>query len=136
VLKVSISGDAEFKVGELKGKTKTLPKAIAKAALYMERETKLNFAKQSDPDNKPWAALSPSTLARKTTNSILTETATTVNSISGRSAGLIGYVEVTSGEPAIYHQTGTSKMPQRKIIGIGAHHVPKIEEIVRQHLGL
>jgi hypothetical protein len=27
-------------------------------------------------------------------------------------------------------------MPQRKIIGIGAHHVPKIEEIVRQHLGL
>jgi phage virion morphogenesis protein len=135
MLKVSISGNAEFKVGELKGKTKTLPKAIAKATVFLERQQKVRFASQTDPDGKAWAGLSPSTLARKKTNAILRETSTLANSINSSSAGLIGQVSAST-EYGIYHQSGTSKMPQRQFLGIGADDVPKIEEIIRQHLGL
>jgi phage virion morphogenesis protein len=141
MLKVSISGDAEFKMDELQQKTKKLPRAIAKAALYMERQTKLNFAKETDPDGQAWAELSPSTLARKKTSSKLRETSSLVNSIAGGSSGLIGFVNA-SVEYGIYHQTGTNdekrgiSMPARKFLGIGADDVTKIEEIIRQHLGL
>ena len=135
-IKISIANNsAAFAVQNLKSKTRGLPKAIAKATLYMERETKLNFAKQSDPDGKPWAALKPSTLARKKTNAILRETATLANSITSSSAGLIGQVSAST-EYGIYHQTGTRKMAQRKIIGISeSRHVPKIKQIISDQLG-
>ena len=134
-IKVSLKGKAGVQVGKLKGKTKSLPRAIAKATTYMERSTKLNFAKQSDPDGKKWEGLKPSTLAQKKTNAILRETATLVNSISSSSAGLIGQVSAGT-EYGIYHQTGTSKMPQRKFLGISeSKDVPRIKEIISEHLG-
>lgn len=135
MLKISISGNAGIKVQELRSKTKTLPQAIAKATVFLERQTKMRYKQEVDPSGKPWAALSPSTLAQKTTNSKLIESAVTINSIASTSAGLIGAVSV-SNEIAIYHQTGTSKMPQRKILGINeTQDVPKIKQIISDHLG-
>jgi phage virion morphogenesis protein len=136
VLKISVTGTGKVELEKLAGKTKTLPKAIAKATVFLERQTKVRFASQTDPDGKSWAGLAPSTLARKKTSAILRETSTLVNSISSSSAGLIGQVSAST-EYGIYHQSGTSKMPQRKFIGINeGEDVPKINEIIRQHLGL
>lgn len=134
-IKITLSGTANFQVGQLKNKTKTLPRAIAKATVFMERQTKLNFAKESDPDGKKWAALSPNTLRQKKTNAILRETSASANSIASTSAGLIGAVSAST-EYGIYHQTGTKKMPQRKFLGISeSKDVPKIKQIVSDHLG-
>lgn len=105
------------------------------ATLYMERQTKLNFAKQSDPDGAPWAVLSPSTLARKKTNAILRETSTLVNSVNSESSAKEGRVFATTGY-GLYHQTGTTKMPQRKFLGFGAEDVDRIPKFYTEYLDL
>ena len=100
----------------------------------MERETRLNFARESDPDGKPWTPLRPSTLRRKRTRAILRETGSLAASVmmqgpSGRRVRIV--VGVAYG---IYHQTGTVRMAQRKILGISEdRHVPKIRQIFERH---
>lgn len=117
-------------------KMEDLNKPLRKAGLYMERETKMNFARESGPDGAGWAPLAASTLAQKRGGGILKETGALSASIA-----MIGpsgdQVKVASqGVPyGIYHQTGTSKMPQRKFIGIGDRHIPKITKFFEQHIG-
>lgn len=109
---------------------------MREAGLYMERETKLGFARQSDPDGNPWAPLKPATLRRKRTRSILRETSTLAAGISLTSATKTrATIQATAGsEYGIFHQTGTSKMAQRQFIGIGDRHRPKIRQIFEDYL--
>lgn len=115
---------------------KQLDRPVKEATLFLERETKLNFVRQSDPDGAAWAPLRPSTLRRKRTGAILRETGALANSVTSQAGGLSGTVSVGI-EYGLYHQTGTSKMAQRKIIGISeSRHVPKIKQIFEEHLSL
>ena len=122
-------------ISRLHRKAKALDVPLRKAGLFLERETKLNFAQESDPDGKPWAPLKPSTLRRKRrTRAILRETGSLAASVmmqgpnGGRVRILVG---VAYG---IYHQTGTVRMAQRKILGISEdRHVPKIRQIFERH---
>ena len=133
MVKITISGNAKDSLTALVKKAASIDQPIRKATLFMERETKLNFARETDPDGQPWTALSAATLRYKRTNAILRETSTLANSVTGESNGNIGRVRVGT-DYGIFHQTGTRKMPQRKIIGISeSRHIPKIEKIFEDH---
>ena len=113
-------------------KNKSLTTPIRQAGEWMRRETQLNFARQSDPEGKPWEPLKPSTLRRKKTTAILRETGSLSASIHRHGPGSSGHetrirVDVDYG---IFHQTGTKAIPQREIIGISEkRHAPKIRKI-------
>lgn len=133
MIRVKITGNARDSILALVKKAANIDQPIREATMFMERETKLNFARQTDPDGTPWSPLSP--ITRKTTRAILRETGALANSVAGESGGNVGRVRV-GAEYGIYHQTGTSHMPQRKIIGISqTRHVPKIQKIFEDYFG-
>jgi len=101
---------------------------------YMEQETERQFATETDPDGVRWAALAPSTLAQKRRlgypDSILTRTGKMRNSvvaIADARSVLIG-VDVPY---AIFHQQGTRKMPQRRILGMNDQREQKLKKLIR-----
>ena len=101
---------------------------------YMEQETERQFATETDPDGVRWAALAPSTLAQKRRlgypDSILTRTGKMRNSvvaIADARSVLIG-VDVPY---AIFHQRGTRKMPQRRILGMNDKREQKLRKLIR-----
>jgi phage gpG-like protein len=135
-MKITLSGDAQNKLAELAIKSKQLGKPMKKAVLYQERQTKLNFAKQSTPDGAAWAALAPSTLARKKTSTILREDNVLINSINSEASGKVGRVFVAGAEYGIWHQLGTKNMPDREFMGISAENETAIEKIFLDHFDL
>ncbi|NEP56008.1 MAG: phage virion morphogenesis protein [Symploca sp. SIO2G7] len=101
---------------------------------YMQQETERQFATETDPDGVRWAALAPSTLAEKRRKgypeSILTRTGKMRNSvlaIADARSILIG-VDVPY---AIFHQQGTRKMPQRRILGMNDKREQKLRKLIR-----
>ncbi|HEY9648630.1 MAG TPA: phage virion morphogenesis protein [Chroococcidiopsis sp.] len=123
---------------EFAKRVSNLQPAMQQAGLYMERETKLNFARESDPDGKPWAALKAATLKRKRSTAILRETSTLAGGIALTSTtNTRATVAATAGgEYGIFHAKGTRKMAARQFIGIGDRHVPRIRKIFENHLKL
>ncbi|NEP15199.1 MAG: hypothetical protein F6K14_34530 [Symploca sp. SIO2C1] len=100
----------------------------------MEQETERQFATETDPDGVRWAALAPSTLAQKRRlgypDNILTRTGKMRNSvvaIADARSVLIG-VDVPY---AIFHQQGTRKMPQRRILGMNDKREQKLRKLIR-----
>jgi phage virion morphogenesis protein len=100
----------------------------------METETEQQFATETDPDGVRWAALAPSTLAQKQRKgypaSILTATGKmrrSVVAIADARSVLIG-VDVPY---AIFHQQGTRKMPQRRILGMNDKREQKLRNLIR-----
>lgn len=117
----------------LSKKLKNLGPITRRAVLYQERQTKLNFAKESDPDGTPWAALKPSTLARKKTRAKLREESILINSVSSSSSGGSGRIFATD-QKGIYHMTGTRYMPARPFLGFSARNVKEILELYKKGL--
>ena len=121
---------------KLIAKTKDFRSALDEAGLYMERETKLNFAREQSPEGDAWAGLAESTLRYKRTSSILRETGSLVASIA-KSAASSTEVRITAGTAyGIFHQEGTSKMPARPFIGLSDKHRQEITRIFERHLEL
>jgi hypothetical protein len=88
---------------------------IAQAAAPRIRQAiDQQFATGTDPKGSPWAPLAPSTIARGRGNPPLTDTGAMRSSVAVTTDS--GQIEVTIDEPAQYHQTGTSYMPQRAIL--------------------
>ena len=111
-----------------------LQKPFAEAGLYMERETKLNFLRQTSPDGKPWAQLKPSTLKRKKSGAILRETSALIGSIQFAGATNSGATVIAGTDYGIYHQFGTRKMVARPFMGISPAHEQQIEKIFEDYL--
>lgn len=127
-------GDTLSKLSQAQQKLANLSQPMQEAAQYMEKETKLNFAKQSTPEGAGWAGLAASTLARKS-GKILHETGALVGSISVMSVSSTQATVGSSGVAyGIYHQMGTSKMPSRQFIGIAARHEAFIKQIFEKYI--
>ena len=126
----------EASLNELRAKLQNMSKPLTMAGMYMERETKLNFAKEADPDGNKWAALKPSTLRYKKTSSILRETGALAGSVRMTPATNKQVKVKASKSYGIFHQTGTSKMAARPFIGIGAQHKPKIKQVFQEYFEL
>ena len=135
MVSVKISGDAIEVVGKILDKLQNSQPMLGRMAAYQERSTKLNFARQSDPDGKAWAPLSTRTLQRKRSGSILRETSALVNSVSSQVAG--NSAIISAGQSyGIFHQTGTSKMPQRRFLGFGDRDIEEHQKIAREFFEL
>ncbi len=135
MIEFEIKADAVLaKLKDAAKKLDNLQKPLREAGLYMERETKLNFARQSSPEGAPWAALKASTLRRKKSGAILRETSALMGSVQFMGASN-SEARVGAGTAyGIYHQFGTRKMAARPFIGIASRHEPKIEQIFEQYL--
>lgn len=87
-----------------------------------------HYALEQSPAGKDWPELSPVTIAAKGHNKILVETdamrsslvSTTMDSITRRVKDQTGSEMVfgTSDFKALWHQEGTSRMPQREHVGM------------------
>jgi phage virion morphogenesis protein len=130
---VRISGNAIQVINATRVKMEKLTPFLRKAAMYQERSTKLNFAKQSDPDGNKWASLSAITLKTKKSGAILRETSALISSISSTIADKSAIVTANQAY-GIFHQTGTSKMPQRQFLGISDRDKEKIMQIAQKLL--
>lgn len=115
-------------------RAKRLRTPLRRAGLWMERSTKLNFVKESDPDGKPWAPLKPSTLRSKKTNAKLRETGALIASIAMQGPSGNQVRVVAGQEYGIWHQTGTSRMVARPFMGFSEEKdIPKITKIFEDY---
>ena len=108
---------------------------MGEVAAYLEREHRLYYAEEAGPDGA-WAALAPSTLAQKKSGAILRETGAMAAGTSSEAGKLEARVFNAGPKYAQFHQTGTSRMPQREIIGFRPYHPDRIEQMIRRQLGL
>ncbi len=90
----------------------------------LETNEKSIFAMASSPVGEAWPALSPVTIARKGHDTKLVETGAMKASLTGTTTDSIravshrGLIFGTSDEKSIFHQDGTSRIPQREHVGI------------------
>lgn len=131
MLKFTVNAkDVEKMLRKAADKTSSgLRNPLRDAGLYMVRETISNFTGEHDPDGRPWAPLAASTLARKKTSTKLRETGAMAAAnrlyVGGKTARIKNSIDY-----AIWHQTGTKRMPQRQFLGISeSRHVPNIQKI-------
>ena len=129
--KVKISGNAIKVLDATVDKLKNVKPFLSRAALYQERSTKLNFAKESSPDGEKWAKLKASTLRRKRSGKILRETSALINSIDSDISGDTAIVSASQSY-GIFHQTGTRKMDKREFLGISKKDELRILEIAAE----
>lgn len=99
------------------------------------REKDLAIRKQfktfTDPDGKPWKELKEKTIKRKRVNKnkILTHYGAMKKSLRRKTENL-GFRIWFESKYAIYHQTGTKKMSQRKILGITNREKIRIKKLI------
>lgn len=99
---------------------------------WFVKQTDKQFDRGVDPDNVPWVKLKPSTLARKKalgySQKILIARGDTRNTLAHKATktGVEVYIEGT----AEYHQYGTRRIPERRIIGVNQERLDKLEELL------
>lgn len=122
---------------ELNSKVKNLEPPLQGWGGYMEEETEKQFVSQVDPDGQPWAALAPSTLEQKRRqgypDDILTRTRKMRRSVKAIASSRS--VEIRIDFPAQFHQEGTDKMPQRRILGLNNERKGELRRRVRVYIG-
>lgn len=108
-------------------------------ANYFLTETEKQFVSEKDPEGNRWADLAPSTLAEKRRlgypDDILTRTGKMRKSVDAIATAKTLVIRMRS-EYAIFHQEGTSKMPQRKILGMNDKRRERLAKLIRVYLKL
>jgi phage gpG-like protein len=106
-------------------------------AYFMRDDVLERSRSQTDPEGNRWAALAPSTIVKKQRMgypmTILTATGDMWRSL--RVVFTDKFAEITITAPySIFHQEGTSKMPQRKILGINKKILDYATKIIRGYI--
>jgi hypothetical protein len=118
----SVRGDLGL-LGELEANLRRLSsvpsRASKQAAENISSVIQEQFDAGVDAYGEPWAPLAPSTLAKKTGPGILDETSAMRDSIEVSPMAGAGIKIVIDDEKAIFHQTGTTRMPARPILPTG-----------------
>lgn len=130
--------DVRINRDEVKKITGRIKNVIPPLALFAKKKAadiQKQFDNHTDPDGRPWAPLSPKTIARKKQNrdKILTHYGPLRKSIKVEvvQEGL----RLTAGATyAKFHQTGTSRMPQRLILAITKTDKVRIGRFIKQHV--
>jgi len=135
MLKISVDGkQLKRDIGLRKSRVSNLQPPLRGFGYYLEQETEKQFNTETDPQGRPWAELKPSTLQQKRAkgypDDILTATGemrSTVYSVASKRS-----LEFGIRDPkARWHQYGTSKMPQRQIIGITPKRVSQGSKLIK-----
>jgi hypothetical protein len=100
-----------------------------------ERGAKEAHAKEATPGGSAWPDLAASTWRQKTSGKKVWETGALPGSFAARPPSGDSVEVASEGVPyAIYHHTGTSKMPQRRSLPMPSWLEPKMNEIARRYL--
>ena len=140
MIKIEISRDQVDRLLKRYGsKLRNLEKPLTGFGNYFVSETEKQFVTETDPDENRWADLAPSTLAEKRRlgypDDILTRTGKMRKSVNAIATSKALAIKIQS-EYAIYHQEGTSKMPQRKILGMNDKRRERLAKLIRVYLKL
>lgn len=98
------------------------------------------FQGQRDPNGDAWTPLAPATVKRKGHDTILVETTHLASSLIRQGSDAIRVVDDTgltfgtSVEYATFHQTGTSRLPQRAMVGLSEQYVDNIATDISSRL--
>lgn len=113
---------------------KTREKIMKYVAGKLESHTRKGFAKQIDPSGKKWAKVKKS--AGNKNKKILTRTGAMASGIRSAYTETMAQWGISAVTPyAKYHQYGTRKMPQRKIIADDIKEMPeKIDIFIAKEL--
>ena len=116
--------------------------ALASVADDFREMIAQQFASEGRAEGTPWPELSPATLRRRHASTpILYKTGALLRSL--REPGAAGHVEELEGYSltlgsrlpyAVYHQTGTRRLPARPIIVLSGARSERWAEIVRQQI--
>jgi len=117
------------------GRIKNVIPPLALFAKKKAADIQKQFDTGTDPEGRPWAPLSPKTVALKKQNKdkILTHYGPMRKSIKVEvvQEGL----RLTAGVPyAKFHQSGTSRMPKRLILAITDKDKVRLGRFIRQHV--
>jgi len=109
-------------------------------ATFLEEQHAEYFSGDHSPSGDAWPALSPYTVARKGHDTILEESNALEESLTGQTPDSIrevvsdgsqhGLSFGTSDEKSIFHQEGTSRIPQREHVGTNEEQVDHMAEQV------
>lgn len=125
------------RLDNLTKRTNRLEIPFRRFGLYWVTETEKQFDKQVDPKGTPWAALKPSTLEQKRKlgypDDILTRTGALRKSL-GFSAKGKSLEVFSSSAYGQFHQYGTSKMPQREIVGMNDKRLGVLIKMIKSHI--
>lgn len=120
-----------------KSKVRDLSPPLQGFANYLKEETEKQFEQEKDPEGDRWADLAPSTLAQKRRlgypDKILTRTGKMRKSVRVAVSGR-NLIFAIASPYAIFHQEGTKKMPQRKILGLPPTRLNKLGGLVRTYI--
>jgi phage virion morphogenesis protein len=129
---MNLEGSEEL-IAKLKRITnkKVLAKVMKYIAGKMESHTRRGFAKQIDPSGNKWVKRKD-----KRAQKILTKTGALAGGVRSAYTETSAQWGVSSATPyGIYHQFGTRKMPQRKIVATQISEIPeKIDEKIAKAL--
>lgn len=116
--------------------------ALARVADDFREMIAQQFASEGRAEGTPWPELAPATLRRRQANTpILYKTGALLRSL--REPGAAGHVEELEGYSltlgsrlpyAVFHQTGTRRLPARPIIVLSGARSERWTEIVRQQI--
>lgn len=117
----------------------TRKKIMKYIAGKLESHTRKGFAKQVDPSGKKWAAVKKIKKGRdgkKKNKKILTQTGAMASGIRSAYTDTMAQWGIAAVTPyAKYHQYGTRKMPERKIIADDIKEMPeKIDQFIAKQL--
>lgn len=131
--------DAELRrlLGSISKSCRNLEPPLTGWGNKLVAQTEDQFNTQTDPDGDKWADLAPSTLLSKVRGgypaSILTRKGEMRKSFRIKVSAM--QLELLSDSPYLkYHQRGTSRMPQRVILGITPERKNEGAGIVRAYL--
>lgn len=106
-------------------------------AYFMRDDLLRRSRSQTDPDGNRWASLAPSTLARKRKlgqpATILTATGDMWRSLRIVFTDKFAEITITAAYSR-FHQNGTSKMPQRKILGMNQEIINYAVRVIRGYI--
>jgi phage gpG-like protein len=92
----------------------TFSKAVENSAREIERLIVREFDTQRDPYGGAWTPLKPATIKRKGSSRILVDSGALKDSVRVDASG--SKVRILMNDYALFHQTGTSRLPVRKIL--------------------
>ncbi|MEL6164068.1 MAG: phage virion morphogenesis protein [Cyanobacteria bacterium J06628_3] len=114
---------------KLKRRLSNLAIPLENYTRWFKKETDKQFDTEKDSDGLPWEKLKPYTLARKKRlgypKKILTESGNTRQTLYHKSSKFEGEVGIKGN--AGFHQDGTERLPERKIIGMNEQRENKLE---------
>lgn len=106
---------------------------MAKIGALVVEQTTARFSSKTDPDGAGWPGWAPSTERSGDLGSLMVRSGALMGSITAEkddASAVVAY-GLFYGD---FHQSGTSKMPARPFLGLGAEDIEAIDELVEAHL--